>query len=64
MGTLRAALQQRGTKSAKSAKRHLKQLSGPEARLRRDANHRVSTHIGAKAKRTHNAPTRHSRWRT
>lgn len=50
MGTLKAALQRRGTKSAK---RHLKKLSGREARFRRDANHRISKHIVAKAKRTH-----------
>jgi IS605 OrfB family transposase len=50
MGALRAALQTRGTKSAK---RHLKRLSGREARFRRDTNHCISKHIVAKAKHSH-----------
>lgn len=65
LGTLRAALQTRGTKSAK---RHLKKLSGREARFRRDTNHRISKHIVAKAKHSHKGlaleDLRHIRRRT
>ena len=65
MSTLRTALQTRGTKSAK---RHLKKLSGREARFRRDTNHCISKHIVAKAKRTHQGSAledlRHIRRRT
>jgi IS605 OrfB family transposase len=65
MGMLKAALQQRGTKSAK---RHLKKLSGRETRFRRDANHCISKHVVAKAKRSHKAlaleDLRHIRRRT
>ena len=46
---LRTALQKCGTKSAK---RHLKKLSGKEARFARDTNHVISKQIVAKAKRT------------
>ena len=49
MNVLRAALQKKDTKSAK---RHLKKLSGREARFRRDTNHCISKHLVAKAKRT------------
>jgi IS605 OrfB family transposase len=65
MGTLRAALQQRGTKSAK---RHLKRLAGREARFRRNTNHNISKHLVAKAKRSHKGialeDLRHIRSRT
>ena len=65
MGTLKAALQTRGTKSAK---RHLKQLSGREARFRRNTNHCISKHVVAKAKRSHKGialeDLRHLRRRT
>src|SRR2546421_7922754 len=44
---LRQRLQKRGTKSAK---RHLKQLSGKEARFKRNTNHVISKRIVAKAK--------------
>src|SRR5438034_5594520 len=44
---LRQRLQKRGTKSAK---RHLKNLSGKEARFRRNTNHVISKHIVQKAK--------------
>ena len=44
---LRQRLQQRGTKSAK---RHLKKLSGREARFRKNTNHVISKQIVAKAK--------------
>lgn len=46
---LRANLQSAGTKSAK---RHLKKLSGREARFHRDVNHVISKKIVAKAKDT------------
>jgi len=46
---LRAALQKAGTKRAK---KHLKKLSGREARFRKDTNHRISKRIVAKAKDT------------
>ncbi len=45
---LKAALQRKGTKSAK---RHLKKLSGREKRFRRDVNHRIAKEVVAKAKR-------------
>src|SRR6266566_2724657 len=45
--TLRQQLQKRGTKSAK---RHLKKLSGREARFRKNTNHVISKHIVHKAK--------------
>src|SRR5436190_8849468 len=44
---LRQRLQKRGTKSAK---RHLKKLSGREARFKRNTNHVISKRIVAKAK--------------
>ncbi len=44
---LRQRLQKRGTKSAK---RHLKKLSGKERRFHKNTNHVVSKHIVAKAK--------------
>jgi putative transposase len=47
MHSLRQRLQKRGTKSAK---RHLKKLSGREARFRKDVNHRISKRIVQKAK--------------
>lgn len=47
---LRQALQACGTKSAK---RHLKRLSGKEARFRTLENHRISKRLVAKAKGTH-----------
>jgi putative transposase len=50
MGALRAARQTRGTTSAK---RHLKRLSGQEARFRRATNHCTSKHLVAKAKHRH-----------
>jgi len=46
---LRARLQRRGTKSAK---RHLKKLSGKESRFRRNINHVISKRLVAKAKGT------------
>jgi len=65
MTVLRAALQKKGTKSAK---RHLRKLSGREARFRRDTNHCISKHLVAKAKRTHTGialeDLRHIRSRT
>jgi putative transposase len=45
--TLRQRLQKRGTKSAK---RHLKKLSGKEARFRKNTNHVISKRIVQKAK--------------
>jgi IS605 OrfB family transposase len=45
--TLRQRLQKRGTKSAK---RHLKKLSGREARFKRNTNHVISKRIVQKAK--------------
>jgi putative transposase len=44
---LRGRLQKRGTKSAK---RHLKKLSGKEARFKKNTNHVISKHIVNKAK--------------
>src|SRR5690349_13061557 len=65
MDTHRAALQTRGTKSAK---RHLKKLAGREARFRRDTNHCISKHIVRKAKHHHKGialeDLRHIRSRT
>mgnify|MGYP001324213488 FL=1 len=49
MDTLKADLQSCGTDSAK---RHLKKLSGREARFRRDVNHCISKKLVAKAKDT------------
>ncbi len=46
---LKADLQSRGTKSAK---KHLKKLSGKEARFHRDINHCISKKLVAKAKDT------------
>jgi putative transposase len=46
---LRAALQSKGTKSAK---RHLKRLADKEARFRRDVNHKISFRVVQTAKRT------------
>lgn len=45
---LKSALQK---KDSKSAKRHLKKLSGKEARFRKDVNHCISKKIVAKAQR-------------
>lgn len=45
--TLRTTLQKRGTKSAK---RHLKKLSGREARFRKNTNHVISKRLVRKAK--------------
>jgi len=47
MHSLRQRLQKRGTKSAK---RHLKKLSGKEARFKRNTNHVISKRIVQKAK--------------
>ncbi len=47
MSTLRTRLQKRGTKSAK---RHLKKLSGREARFHKDTNHVISKRLVQKAK--------------
>ena len=47
--TLRQSLQSKGTKSAK---RHLKKISGKESRFRKDVNHCISKQIVAKAKCT------------
>lgn len=47
MQNLRARLQKRGTKSAK---RHLKKLSGREARFKKNTNHVISKRIVEKAK--------------
>ncbi len=44
---IRSKLQRAGTKSAK---RHLKKLSGKERRFKRDTNHVISKHIVSKAK--------------
>lgn len=46
---LRAALQARGTRSAK---RHLKAMAGREARFRRDTNHKIAKVLVARAKGT------------
>ena len=48
--TLKSSLQSKGTKSAK---RHLKKLSGRESRFRRSINHRISKRLVSKAKDTH-----------
>jgi putative transposase len=62
---LRGRLQKRGTKSAK---RHLKKLSGKEARFRRNSNHVISKRIVKKAKSSKQAiaieDLRHIRKRT
>src|SRR5438067_9381475 len=62
---LRGRLQKRGTKSAK---RHLKKLSGREARFKRNTNHVISKRIVAKAKANGQAiaieELRHIRQRT
>jgi IS605 OrfB family transposase len=50
LDNLKAKLQSRGTKSAK---RHLKKLSGKEANFRRNTNHIISKRLVAKAKDTH-----------
>src|SRR5438132_3365979 len=65
MLNLRTALQKKGTKSAK---RHLKKLSGKEARFRKNTNHVISKHIVQKAKQNKQAialeELRHIRQRT
>ena len=65
MHSLRQRLQKRGTKSAK---RHLKKLSGREARFRKNTNHVISKHIVHKAKQNKQAiaieELRHIRQRT
>ena len=62
---LRQRLQKRGTKSAK---RHLKKLSGKERRFRKNTNHVISKRIVQKAKQQHKAlaieELRHIRTRT
>ena len=62
---LRQRLQKRGTRSAK---RHLKKLSGREARFKRNTNHCISKHIVQKAKNTNSRlaieELRHIRKRT
>jgi putative transposase len=62
---LRQRLQKRGTKSAK---RHLKKLSGKEARFKRNTNHGISKRIVQKAKHQNKAiaieELRHIRTRT
>ena len=62
---LRQRLQKRGTKSAK---RHLKKLSGQERRFRKNTNHVISKRIVQKAKQHHQAlaieELRHIRHRT
>jgi IS605 OrfB family transposase len=50
LDNLKAKLQSKGTKSAK---RHLKRLSGKEANFRRNTNHIISKRLVAKAKDTH-----------
>ena len=50
MSVIKASLQSRGTHSAK---RHLKKLSGREARFRRNVNHCISKRLVSKAKDTH-----------
>ena len=50
--TLKASLQRRDTKSAK---RHLKRLSGRESRFRRSVNHIISKRLVSKAKDTQRA---------
>ena len=49
---LKASLQSKGTKSAK---RHLRKLSGREARFRRNTNHVISKRLVSKAKDTQRA---------
>ncbi len=49
LDSLKARLQSKGTKSAK---RHLKKLSGRTARFSKDVNHRISKQIVTKAKDT------------
>lgn len=49
MSDLRSRLQKRGTKSAK---RHLKRLSGKQRRFQRDVNHCISKRLVLKAKHT------------
>lgn len=65
MHSLRQRLQKRGTKSAK---RHLKKLSGREARFRKNTNHVISKRIVQKAKANKQAiaieDVRHIRSRT
>jgi putative transposase len=65
MQVLRQHLQKRGTKSAK---RHLKKLSGREARFRKNTNHVISKRIVQKAKQQKQAlaieELRHIRQRT
>src|SRR3989442_311866 len=65
MLNLRTALQKKGTKSAK---RHLKKLSGKEARFRKNTNHVISKRIVQKAKVNYQAlaleELRHIRQRT
>jgi IS605 OrfB family transposase len=65
MSALRQRLQKRGTKSAK---RHLRQLSGRESRFKRDTNHVISKQIVSKAKQQKQAiaieDLRHIRQRT
>ncbi len=62
---LRAALQKRGTKSAK---RHLKRLRGKERRFHQNTNHCISKQLVAKAKASHRGiaieDLRHIRQRT
>ncbi len=48
--TFKSSLQRKGTKSAK---KHLKKLSGREARFRRNTNHIISKRLVSKAKDTH-----------
>ncbi len=48
--TLKSSLQ---SKETKSAKRHLKRLSGRESRFRRSINHVIAKHLVSKAKDTH-----------
>lgn len=48
--TLKSALQSKGTKSAR---KHLKKISGREARFRRNTNHVISKRLVSKAKDTH-----------
>jgi putative transposase len=65
MHALRRRLQKRGTKSAK---RHLKKLSGKEARFRKNTNHVISKRLVHKAKQKKQAialeELRHIRHRT
>src|SRR6266568_3971436 len=65
MHALRQRLQKRGTKSAK---RHLKKLSGKEARFRKNTNHVISKRLVHKAKANHQGiaieELRHIRQRT